>query len=105
MITVGPGYKDHHRIEMESRKAGFTPTYLLSTEERPSIFPYVYENQGIVPALEYENLLLRPDLARAIPLQGFFDTFGISYLKDYVPTEAEKQFIRYLKAAARKYPV
>lgn len=101
LIGVGPEYKTPHRMDEECRKAGFEPRYLLTTEERPSSFSYVYENQGLLPALEYENISLRTDLAKAIPLAGFFDYFGVSYRKDCILTEAEKLFLRRLKSSSR----
>lgn len=101
LIGVGPEYKTPRRMDEACRQAGFEPFYLITTEERPASFPYVYENQGLLPTLEYENLSLRTDLAKAIPLAGFFDYFGVSYRKDCVLTEAEKLFLRHLKSSSR----
>ncbi|MCI8514166.1 MAG: LysR family transcriptional regulator [Lachnospiraceae bacterium] len=104
LISVGPEYKTPHRMDEECRNAGFEPLYLITTEERPASFPYVYKNQGLLPALEYENISLRSDLAKAVPLAGFFDYFGISHRKDCILTEAEKLFLRHLKSSSRFRP-
>lgn len=101
LIGVGPEYKTPRRMDEECRKAGFEPLYLITTEERPSSFSYVYENQGLLPTLEYENISIRADLAKALPLAGFFDYFGVSCRKDCILTEAEKLFLRHLKSSSR----